>query len=181
MSNLPPLGALWAESISQGQAFAQANSSSSAPAGATGSVGLTVATAITTIPPIISPSLGALTFVVNNLVQLGQMQIADIMPLDNGPTDAVAILLVVSGTSGEVTNGQDLSQTISRQGEDNNPPEPESLADRTTRTAASNLERFLANWDRRPGRPIARRASSDRSSNEALARVDLAAERGGTT
>ena len=141
------LATLGNQPISQGQVFAQASTSSAAPAGAAASVGIAVATAPPVIPSIISPSLGALTFVVNNLFQFGQMQIADIMPLDNSPIDTVAVLQVVSGVSGESSNAQEIAMSSSLEPGTNAVAQADSLAQGTGSTRASTLERFLADWD----------------------------------
>jgi hypothetical protein len=53
------------------------------------------------LPPAITPSIAQLTVLVDNLVQLGQVQVSDLMPLDHDALDAVAVLLVVSAGPAE--------------------------------------------------------------------------------
>ena len=67
-------------------AFATASSQVAIAVGGIGSM----------LPRIITPSLAPLTFLVNNLVQMGQVQVSDILPLDHSALDAVAVLMVVS-------------------------------------------------------------------------------------
>ncbi len=89
------------ETQSQVQASTQAETTSTAGTGvsaqvtvATGGIGLA-------LPQIITSSIAPLTLLVNNLVQVGQVQVSDLMPLDHSALDAVAVLIMVSGAPGE--------------------------------------------------------------------------------
>ncbi len=89
------------ESSAEVQAQAQAATASASVAGATGQVAAATGVIGVALPPIITPAIAPLTFLVNNLVQVGQVQVSDLMPLDHSALDAVAVLVVVSGASGE--------------------------------------------------------------------------------
>jgi hypothetical protein len=138
---------LSAETDSQEQALVQAVTLSSGPTAASSQGAVAIATIVSTLPPMINPSLGSLPGVINSLMQLSQVQISDIMPLENSAMDAVAVLLVVSKTSNDDAtsndsespgesqrrNGLEVKLALSRQ-----PEFPGS---------GSNLERFLADLE----------------------------------
>ncbi len=92
-------------------------------------------------------SLGSLPGVLNSLVQLGQVQISDIVPLENSAMEAVAVLLVVSSTAIDESPLQDVTLL-----EENEPKDPFAIETELTRVIdpfakASNLERFLSDID----------------------------------
>ena len=138
---------LSAESGSQEQALVQAATPSSAPSSSSGQVALAMATFATNLQPMINPSLGSLPAVINSLMQLSQVQISDIMPLENSAVDAVAVLLVVSSQSNESSTGNDFES--SGESEYGNAPEVELALSREPDSVASgsNLERYLSDLE----------------------------------
>jgi hypothetical protein len=144
------------EGGAQVQASTQSEAAPAAPA--VGSAPATVATigvgAI--LPQIINPSLAPLTFLVSNLVQLGQVQVSDLMPLDHSDLDAVAVLIVVSGVSGEdpiVAEAGPPEEAAADALDGLVPSSPvASMKAVPSRPGASNLERFLLDLDGASGR-----------------------------
>jgi hypothetical protein len=97
------------------------------------------------LPQIATPSLAPLTALVNNLVQIGQVQVSDLMPLDHSALDAVAVLVVVSGGAGEESiDGHAEWLEVDRAGA--------STAVSPLPPGASYLERYLSDIDGAPGR-----------------------------
>ena len=96
------------------------------------------------LQPMFNQSLGSLPGVLNSLVQLGQVQISDIVPLENSAMEAVAVLLVVSSTAIDETTLKEMTVL-----EENEPKDPFATESELTRVSdpvarASNLERFLS-------------------------------------
>ncbi len=92
------------------------------------------------LPQIITPSIAPLTFLVNNLAQIGQVQVSDLMPLDRSALDAVAVLVVVSGGPAEDSIDEHIeSVELAQAGASAMvvPPSP----------GASDLERYLSDID----------------------------------
>lgn len=83
------------------QASVSAATPSIGPTAASGQVALATAAVLATLDQMISLSSGPVPGVLSNLVHMGQVQIADIMPLENSAMETVAVLLVVSSTSVE--------------------------------------------------------------------------------
>ncbi len=140
------LGNLATESSEQGLVSVQAPPASVGLVGTSGQVAMTIATIATALQQIITPSIGSLTFF-NNFVQMGQVQITDIMSLDHSATETVAVLLVVSGPLGEGSTDNDLVWPGGDESEPRLATEPGigELSDLSP--GGSNLERFLSDLD----------------------------------
>jgi hypothetical protein len=134
---------LLAEPASQEQAIVQATTPSTGSSGYSGSAALILGSVNSTIQSMLNPSLGSLSGVINSLVQLGQLQISDIMPLGNSTIEAVAVLLVVTNTSMDDLSGNGI-ETV----EESEPSDSLALAQvHATSTRGSNLERFLSDLE----------------------------------
>ncbi len=128
------------ESSAQVPASAQAETTSVAVAGASAQALVAIGGMGMTLPQIITPSIAPLSFLVSNLVQMGQVQVSDLMPLDHSALDAVAVLIVVSG--GTVQEAIDC-----RNGPLEDAPSGASMIVASSSPGSSRLERFLADID----------------------------------
>ena len=136
-----------AETGSQEQALVQAVTISSAPTATSSQSGLTTASIASSLQPVINPSLSSLSGVINSLMQLSQVQISDIMPLNNSAVDAVAVLLVVSSTPNEGSTGNDQESPGESQRRDTSESELALLREPQSTAVGSSLERFLADLE----------------------------------
>ena len=93
------------------------------------------------------PLVGLADVLFNNLVQMGQVQISDIVPLDQSAMETVAVLLVVSGTSNEVSTGNDIALREEAEPGAWSAIEPAIGEPSDLSTGGSNLERFLSDLD----------------------------------
>ena len=106
-----------------------------------------MATVASTLQPMINPSLGSLPGVINSLMQLSQVQISDIMPLENSAMDAVAVLLVVSRTSNEGSTSNDSESPGESEPRTRREVELALSREPGFTASGSNLERFLADLE----------------------------------
>ena len=102
----------------QGQATASTTASASTSTGASATSAVVSAIVSQVAQPLFSPSLRSYASLLETLAQIGQSQIAEILPLSGNDMAAVAVLLVVSDTSdpaaaGPVANRTDLMAELS--------------------------------------------------------------------
>ncbi len=131
------------ETGTQEQVCVSAATPSSSPTASSGQVALATATVLATLDQMISLSSVSLPGVLSNLVHMGQVQIADIMPLGNSAIETVAVLLVVSSTSVEHSNGFDAASPEEFQPAAWAGVELELPRGRHLAASASNLEQYL--------------------------------------
>jgi hypothetical protein len=86
-------------SAQQSQSTSQASTQSSGTISSSSQGALAVAIFSQATQPLLSPSMRSLSWLIDNLVQIGQSQTADILPLGNQEMAAVAVILAVSSTS----------------------------------------------------------------------------------
>jgi hypothetical protein len=105
----------------------------------------------------VSAGSSPLTLPVNDLAQTGWVQESDLMPLDHGALDAVAVLIVVSGTPGEEPIDRGLAPFEEDQAGTTmttaHSPHEDSTPAGSSSPGVSNLERFLLDLEGAPGRP----------------------------
>ncbi len=101
----------------------------------------------TTLQQVITPSMAPMTFPVNNPVPMSYVQISDILPLDNGAIESVAVLLVVPEASGERAIGNGLPSLDGSMSIVSPPVERKRPEGRDSSSNGSNLERFLSALD----------------------------------
>jgi hypothetical protein len=131
------------EPNSQEQALVQAATTSTSTTSISSGVALALTAVASTFQPIFNPSLSTIPGVINSLVQLGQVQISEIVPLEKSAIDAVAVLLVVSGQSIDDSIAGDFEST----GEFGPGGSMERATDRGSWGRGTNLERFLSDLD----------------------------------
>jgi hypothetical protein len=129
-------------SEAQVQASTQAETTSVSAAGASAQAVAATAGLGMALPQVFTSSIAPLNLAVSNLVQMGQVQVSDLMPLDHTALDAVAVLIVVSANSGEDAIGTRVGA-----GPIANAQPGGSLSDSLSLPGASSLERFLADMD----------------------------------
>jgi len=135
------------ELSSQEQGSVQGVTPSSGPTVGSGQVVLGMATILTTLDQVINLSAGPLPGVINNLVQVGQVQISDLMPLENSAMETVAVLLVVSSGSVEASNGHDIASPAESEAGVSPAVELALSRERDPSATESNLERFLSDLE----------------------------------
>jgi hypothetical protein len=123
-------------SESEGVAAAQAGGGSGAAASASGSSGSAAGGIAQAIAPVLSPSLGSLSWLLDTLVQFGQAETWDILPLGESDMAAVAIILPTfsladpsaSGTArGSSSSSQDSLAAYGRHDRTSSPPLTEAV------------------------------------------------------
>ncbi len=135
-----------AEPGTQEEASVQPGAPTSGPTGAMGQATLAMATVLTTLDQMINLSSGSVPGVINNLAQVGQVQISDIMSLENSAMETVAVLLVPRASL-EHSNSHDI--TSAAQSEAGPSIADELALPRKPDFAhgGSSLESFLADLD----------------------------------
>jgi hypothetical protein len=134
---------LLAEPGSQEQALVQAATPSSGPSATSSGITQALASVASTVQPMFNPSLGSLPGVISSLVQIGQVQISDLMPLENSAVEAVAVLLVVSSATIDESTQTDMdSLEAARAGNSIGPP-----GNYDATASGSNLEQFLSDLE----------------------------------
>jgi hypothetical protein len=103
------------------------------------------------LPQIVSPSIAPLSLLVSDLIQMGQIQVSNLMPLDHIALDAIAVLIVVSDASGEESIGQGMGPlekdgAPTTDGVQLTSPDA-SVGAMPVSSRISNLERFLLDLD----------------------------------
>jgi hypothetical protein len=125
------------------QAIVQTATTTSGASAASSGVAVALATVASTLQPIFNPSLGSLPGIISSLVQMSQVEISEIMPLENSALEAVAVLLVVSSGSMEDTGHLSVDFPDNSLVDDPNG----MLESPVTPRNGSGLEQFLADLD----------------------------------
>ena len=133
----------------QSQGAAQGSTQSVAATGVAGQLAAVLGMMSQAIQPLLLPSFRALTWFIDNLVQKGQAETSDILPLGEGDMASVAVILAASSMLDPTETDADPPSTAQIEGQDPAGPATDMSSPDAREPAppVSTLERFLFHPD----------------------------------